>query len=198
MSATIERPASSARSARAVRAVPHEVTGATTTASLAVRGTLPTQIVLGIFRIVMGFYFVWAFLDKTFGLGFSTPSERAWINGGSPTAGFLGGVQGPFASFFNGMAGAAWADWLFMAGLLGIGLALMLGIGMRIAATAGTVLLGFMYLASLPLTTNPIIDSHVVEALAIISLAMIGAGDTLGLGRQWKSLPLVRKNSWLV
>lgn len=198
MSATIERPASSARSARAARAVPHDVTGATTTASLAVRGTLPTQIVLGIFRIVMGFYFVWAFLDKTFGLGFSTPSERAWINGGSPTAGFLGGVQGPFAGFFNGMAGAAWADWLFMAGLLGIGLALMLGIGMRIAAIAGTVLLGFMYLASLPLTTNPIIDSHVVEALAIISLAMIGAGDTLGLGRQWKSLPLVRKNSWLV
>lgn len=198
MSATIERPASSARSARAARAVPHDVTGATTTASLAVRGTLPTQIVLGIFRIVMGFYFVWAFLDKTFGLGFSTPSERAWINGGSPTAGFLGGVQGPFAGFFNGMAGAAWADWLFMAGLLGIGLALMLGIGMRIAAIAGTVLLGFMYLASLPLVTNPIIDSHVVEALAIISLAMIGAGDTLGLGRQWKSLPLVRKNSWLV
>jgi thiosulfate dehydrogenase (quinone) large subunit len=198
MSATIERPASTARSARAARAVTHEVNPAPLTASLAVRGTLPTQIVLGIFRITLGFYFVWAFLDKTFGLGFSTPSERAWINGGSPTGGFLGGVQGPFASLFNGMAGAAWADWLFMVGLLGIGLALTLGIGMRIAAVAGTVLLGLMYLASLPLTTNPIIDSHVVEALAIISLAMIGAADTLGLGRQWKSLPLIRKNSWLV
>lgn len=198
MSATIERPASSARSARAARAVPHEVTGTPLTASLAVRGTLPTQIVLGTFRIVLGFYFVWAFLDKTFGLGFSTPAERAWINGGSPTAGFLASIEGPFAGLFNGMAGAAWADGLFMLGLLGIGIALVLGIGMRVAATAGTVLLGLMYLASLPLSTNPIIDSHVIEALAIISLAMIGAGDTLGLGRQWKSLPLVRKNSWLV
>nr|WP_245530223.1 hypothetical protein [Brachybacterium faecium] len=47
--------------------------------------------VLGIARLMVGFTFLWAFLDKTFGLNFSTPAEGSWLNGGSPTAGFLGG-----------------------------------------------------------------------------------------------------------
>jgi thiosulfate dehydrogenase [quinone] large subunit len=47
---------------------------------------------LAVFRVVLGFEFLWAFLDKTFGLGYATPSARAWINGGSPTKGFLSNV----------------------------------------------------------------------------------------------------------
>jgi len=168
------------------------------TLSLAARAGRPTQVVLGVLRIALGFYFLWAFLDKTFGLGFSTPAERAWVNGGSPTTGFLSGVEGPFAGLFNGMAGAVWADWLFMIGLLGIGLALILGIGMRVAAVAGPVLLVFMYLAALPLTTNPILDDHITMALTIIALTLVGAGDVLGLGKVWKKLPIVRSNRWLV
>lgn len=41
--------------------------------------------VLAALRLTTGFIFLWAFLDKLFGLGFSTPSERAWINGGKPS-----------------------------------------------------------------------------------------------------------------
>ena len=44
-------------------------------------------------RLALGFEFLWAFLDKTFGLGYSTPSSQAWINGGSPTKGFLSGAE---------------------------------------------------------------------------------------------------------
>jgi thiosulfate dehydrogenase (quinone) large subunit len=168
------------------------------TLSLAARAGRPAQVVLGVLRIALGFYFLWAFFDKTFGLGFATPADRAWVNGASPTTGFLSGVEGPFAGFFNGMAGAAWADWLFMLGLLGIGLALVLGIGMRIAAVSGSLLLLFMYLAALPLDTNPIIDDHITMALTIVALALIGGGDVLGLGRVWKNLPVVRRNRWLV
>src|SRR5690625_2129093 len=40
--------------------------------------------VLAISRIVIGFTFLWAFLDKLFGLQYSTPAENAWIDGGSP------------------------------------------------------------------------------------------------------------------
>jgi hypothetical protein len=32
-------------------------------------------------RLAIGFEFLWAFLDKTFGLGYSTPVGRAWIHG---------------------------------------------------------------------------------------------------------------------
>lgn len=157
-----------------------------------------TGYVLGGLRIVLGWYFLWAFLDKTFGLGYATPAENAWIDGGSPTTGYLSGVEGPFANFYNGLAGNTFIDWLFMIGLLGIGLALILGIGMRIAAIAATAMLVMMFTASLPLVTNPIIDSHITEAITIIALAMLGAGQYLGLGKKWTQLPLVQKNRWLV
>src|SRR5215203_3884690 len=85
---------------------------------------------LAVLRVATGFVFLWAFLDKTFGLGYATPSAKAWINGGSPTKGFLSGVAvGPFESTFHAWAGTTWANWLFMIGLLAIGVALILGIG---------------------------------------------------------------------
>src|SRR5688572_220372 len=80
-----------------------------------------TRYVLAGLRISLGWVFLWAFLDKLFGLGRGTASEAAWINGGSPTAGFLGkGVSGPFEGMYHSIAGAAWADSLFMLGLLAI------------------------------------------------------------------------------
>ena len=97
---------------------------------------------LAVFRVVLGFEFLWAFLDKTFGLGYATPSAKAWINGGSPTKGFLSNVAvGPFEATFHSWAGTPWANWLFMLGLLGIGLALILGIGLRVAAVSGTLMM---------------------------------------------------------
>ncbi len=158
----------------------------------------PTRVVLAALRVVLGFHFLWAFVDKLFGLGFHTAPEKAWIAGGSPTTGFLSGVEGPFAGVFNAIAGAAWADWLFMAGLLGIGVALILGIGMRIATVSAVIMLFLMYLASFPMTTNPIIDDHIVDALAIAALGLIGAGDVYGLGLKWKALPIVARNHWLI
>ncbi|MEU4654594.1 hypothetical protein AB0G32_11685, partial [Streptomyces sp. NPDC023723] len=73
-------------------------------------------------RLLMGFVFLWAFLDKTFGFGYATVSGRGWVDGGSPAEGFLGRVAvGPMESTFRAWAGDAWADWLFMLGLLGVG-----------------------------------------------------------------------------
>ena len=164
---------------------------------LATVAPTPARIAIAALRVVLGFYFLWAFVDKLFGFGFATPAERAWINGGSPTTGYLSGVKGPFAGVFNAIAGQAWADWLFMAGLIGIGAALILGIGTRIATVSAVLLLALMYLASFPLETNPIVDEHVVYALAIAALGLLGAGDVYGLGRWWKALPIVQRKHWL-
>jgi thiosulfate dehydrogenase [quinone] large subunit len=165
---------------------------------------------LAVFRVVIGFEFLWAFLDKTFGLGYATPAARAWINGGSPTKGFLSRVAvGPFESILHSWAGAAWADWLFMAGLLGIGIALVLGVGLRIAAVSGTVMMLLMWAAEWPLakvtsagepsmSTNPIVDYHIIYALVLIALALTYAGHTWGLGRLWARLPFVQRNPWLL
>jgi len=154
--------------------------------------------VLAITRIAIGWVFLWAFLDKTFGLNFATVPEESWLNGGSPTSGFLNfATEGKiFHDFFAGLASPA-ADWLFMLGLLGIGLALILGIGMRIAATAGSIMLLLMWAAELRLENNPFMDDHIVYALVLIALAIYGAGRTWGLGRTWESVPIVQRFSIL-
>lgn len=82
-------------------------------------------------------------------------------------------------------------------GLLGIGLALILGIGMRLAAATGALLMVLMWSADLPLENNPIIDDHIIYALVLVALALANAGHTFGLGRQWEKLPVVADNTWL-
>lgn len=155
------------------------------------------RVVWALTRIALGLVFLWAFLDKLLGLGFATPPERAWLRGGSPTRGFLGGVEGPFAAPFQAMAGNVLVDWLFMLGLLGIGVALVLGIGMRVAAVAGALLLVLMWAASLPLANHPFLDDHLVYALVLVGLAFERAGDAWGLGGWWRGTRLVQRARWL-
>jgi len=166
---------------------------------------------LAVLRYGFGITFLWAFFDKLLALGFHTGwttnpetgaesldrfGEAAWINGGSPTEGFLMfGVpeNNPFKDIFNSMAGAAWADWLFMLGLLGIGLALTLGIGMRLAAASGALLYLLMYAASFPLENNPVVDDHLLGAISVVVLALTLSGDTWGAGKAWAKSHLVRR-----
>src|SRR3954451_7433522 len=160
---------------------------------------------LAVARVVIGFTFLWAFLDKLFRFGFATPSSRAWVNGGTPAQGFIKGIDGPFKDVFQIFANPV-GDWLFMAGLLGIGVAMIAGAGLRIAATAGTLLLLFMFMAEWPAattivngkvvsgSTNPIVDSHWHEALLLIIAAVTLAGDTWGSGKWWRALGFVKRH----
>ncbi|MFG3408905.1 hypothetical protein [Streptomyces sp. NPDC048142] len=165
--------------------------------------------VLASARVLMGFVFLWAFLDKTFGLGYATASGKGWIDGASPTAGFLGRVAvGPMESTFHAWAGAAWAHWLFMLGLLGVGPALTTGVALRLTALAGTLMMALMWVAEWPpaqhlsdgsasMSTNPFADYHLVYAVLLVALAAGSAGDVFGLGRLWARLPVIRDHGWL-
>ncbi|WP_448321291.1 hypothetical protein [Streptomyces sp. CO7] len=172
--------------------------------------TAPTSaFALAALRLATGFVFLWAFLDKTFGLGYATGAGKGWIDGGSPTAGFLGHVSvGPLQETFRGWAGATWADWLFMLGLLGIGLAVTAGVALRPAAVAGAVMMALMWAAEWPparqladgtpsMSTNPLVDHHLIHALVLVVLAAASAGRVLGAGASWARLPLVRDHRWL-
>ena len=163
---------------------------------------------LAALRIAFGLTFLWAFFDKLLALGFSTGraddgtvdrfGDAAWVNGGSPTEGFLKfGADGPFKGFYNSIAGSAWADTLFMLGLLAIGLALVLGIGMRFAAVAGATMYVLMWSVVLPPDNNPVLDDHLLGAVTVVVLALALAGDTWGLGRWWSRIPLVKHNAYL-
>lgn len=153
---------------------------------------------LAVSRILLGFIFLWAFLDKTFGLGFSTEAAKSWLSGTSPTAGFLSmGVNpdSPVASVLNGMSGSAVVDVLFMFGLLGLGIALILGVGLRIAAVGGTILMLMMWIAQFPLATNPLIDEHIIYASMLWVFAL--ARREWSLSNWWINQDFVKKNSWL-
>jgi thiosulfate dehydrogenase [quinone] large subunit len=162
---------------------------------------------LAVLRIATGFVFLWAFLDKLLGLGYATPAKGAWISGGSPTKGFLSSVHvGPFESTFHAWAGTWWANWLFMLGLGAIGIAVIAGVGLRLSATAGALMMLMMWAAEWPFaqsmstgeathSTNPIIDYHIIYALVLIVLAAASAGHTWGLGRRWADA--VGERTWL-
>jgi thiosulfate dehydrogenase (quinone) large subunit len=162
------------------------------------RQTTAIRYLSAAIRLSLGFIFLWAFLDKVFGLGHDTTSAKSWINGGSPTKGFLGSAtQGPLASLYHAIAGNPLTDVLFMAALLGIGAALLLGVAMRLAGIAGAALTVLMWSAVLPPASNPFMDDHLVYAAVLILLVLLGAENTLGLGRRWAQVPLVQRVPWL-
>jgi thiosulfate dehydrogenase [quinone] large subunit len=147
-----------------------------------------------IMRLAASFLFIWPFLDKTFGFGLTTKVANAWINGGSPIAGFLThGTSGPLAGIFQSMAGSGFVSWLFMLGLLFVGLTMLLGIGMKLGAIVGTAMLFLMYIAALPTENNPFLDEHWFYAFALIASALTHSGNYFGLGKWWSNLKFVKK-----
>jgi thiosulfate dehydrogenase [quinone] large subunit len=152
---------------------------------------------LALIRLALGWVFLWPFLDKLFGLGHETVSAKAWIHGGSPTKGFLSGAEGPFAGFYHSFAGAQWANWGFMLGLICIAVGLLSGIAMRLACAGGAALVVLMWSASLPPTNDLFMDEHLIYALVLATLAVMGAGNTLGFGRRWTKTSLVGRFPWL-
>lgn len=153
---------------------------------------------LAVARIMVGFVFLWAFLDKTMGLGFATPHGKAWLDGVSPTSYFLAKVvnpQSPLADFYHSLAGSALVDWMFMLGLLGIGLALIFGIGLRIAAVTGSALLMMMWAAEVPLKNNPLVDEHMVYTVMLWVFA--SAPRKWSLINQWLQNSYAKKNPWV-
>jgi thiosulfate dehydrogenase [quinone] large subunit len=163
-------------------------------------------VFLSLLRIAVGFIFLWAFFDKLLGLGFSTcrttnddgtysietMCDKAWVNGGHVTEGYLvygGNVNSPFHDFFVDLGGQRWTDWPFMIGLAGVGFALMFGIGTKIAMWAGTAMLAMMYMTQMLPSTNPFLDEHWIEALAIIAAVLLELGhQSIGLGSWWRKM----------
>lgn len=166
--------------------------------------------VWALLRLSLGFIFLWAFFDKLLGLGFATCKDKvsgdvmvscsdAWINGGSPTTGFLNNaVSGPFADFYNNLAGLAWVDWLFMLGLLVVGVGLLFGIFVRFAAFIGIGMLVLMWSALLWPEHTPVLDDHLIYALVLFGVALTDEHQVWGFRSWWlktsvaKSFPILK------
>lgn len=155
------------------------------------------KYVWGLLRLAIGWLFLWAFVDKLFGLGFATAANKSWLAGASPTAGFLKSAAGPFAPLYQSIAGNPVVDWLFMLGLLLMGLALILGIGIKVACYSGSLLMFMMWTSHLPPSNNPFLDDHLIYILVLVGITLAHAGQYLGLGKWWSSTSLVKKFPFL-
>ena len=169
---------------------------ATATPSTASTTAVPGMWAWTVLRVLLGWSFLWAFLDKMFGLGFATcrvPESGgsidylcsgAMIKGGSPTFGFLTfATEASHTGFlFDWMAPSApdainFADVGFMVALLALGVALMVGVFTRTAGIGGAVLMLFMFLASEVFPeNNPVNSSHIIEMVVLLGIATVGPG----------------------
>lgn len=159
-----------------------------------------------IIRLMMGWIFMWPFLDKLLGLGWATAKGSGYFeNDSTVTFGYLKfGTVGPFADLFAGMAENAFVEFLFMFGLLGIGLSLLLGMGVRIGGYSGFAMLMLMYISALPMFArnegvhNPFLDDHIIYGVLCLALAHLPSGDTWGLGKWWRKQSFVEKYPFLI
>jgi thiosulfate dehydrogenase [quinone] large subunit len=130
----------------------------------------------------------WAIFGLRIGLGWIflwSGGRFLWdsLSGaGSTTSGFLQfATFGPFADFFQGLAGNPLVDALFVWGLFLAGLGLVLGAMTRVAAAGGAALMLLIYLSAWPPEHNPVVDDHIIYVLSSVLLMFLGAGRFLGV-----------------
>ena len=167
-----------------------------------------TLAVWALLRIGLGLIFVWAFFDKLFGLGFATCRDKAgeittmcsqaWVNCGSPTTGFLkNAVTGPFADFYHNLAGNALVDWLFMIGLLVVGVGLTLGVWIRAAAAIGIIMLALMYSALLWPKNHLFLDEHLIYIITLFGVFGTAGQARWSLQGWWQDTIIAKKFPFL-
>jgi uncharacterized membrane protein YphA (DoxX/SURF4 family) len=143
---------------------------------------------LVLLRIIIGWHFLYE--------GWTKLSDPSWT-----AAGYLKGSTGPFAGVFQALANqTAWMpviDACNTYGLLAIGLALMLGVAIRLASWSGLALLALYYLtyppfftpfANLGVTEGSylIVNKTLVELFALAAVLAVPASHS-GLQTWWKA-----------
>ncbi len=129
-------------------------------------------------RLALGFLFIWGGYTKM----------GAWASGGMATKGFLGGAavhEGPFAAFFHSLAGNWTVEYLIVYGELLIGIALVLGLFLRVGAVSGALMMLLFTVAMWPIADkagdNPLVDIRVLYGLMFVMFFFTTPGRFLGV-----------------
>ncbi len=86
-----------------------------------------------------------------------------------------------------------------MLSMLAIGTALILGIGVRLAAIGGIIWMAIFYTATAIWPEhNPFMDEHIIAALVLAGVFLANAGRYYGLGKVWQRTELVKRHPILV
>ncbi len=130
-------------------------------------------------RLALGFLFLWGGIEKmqTWGGLWWSGSPKTMV-----TSGFLKyAVSGPFAGFFNGLAGNVAVEYLIVYGELLIGISIVFGIFTRVGAVSGIAMNGLFYLSRLPVQNNPFVNDYIIYMLIFAAFIFLVPGRFLGL-----------------
>ncbi len=152
------------------------------------------KVSLFLLRVSLGWMFIYAGVTKIV--------NPAWTS-----AGYMKGAK-TLSGLYGWLAGSSLlpaVDFLNEWGLTLVGIALLLGVFVRLASFGGAALMVLYYLPILdfpyPNAHAFIVDEHVVYFFAFLTLAAFRAGQVWGLERWCASLPICsrfpRLRSWL-
>jgi len=151
------------------------------------------EYTLALFRILVGWIFLAAFIDKIFGTGFQTPPGGGFIDGVSPSSYVSYVTTGLLADFYKSIAGNLAMDILLVAALLILGVTAILGIASKLTTIGSVLFLVIMYTIQLPPVDNPIIDHRIIMAVGMVAVYLLGGYERLSIHAKWKESFLVKK-----
>ncbi|MEK7148164.1 MAG: DoxX family protein [Patescibacteria group bacterium] len=145
--------------------------------------TQPQKLFLFLLRISLGFLFLYAGFTKVIDPGWSA---AGYLKGAVTFSGFYQWLASsqilPFTNFLN--------EW----GLTLIGVALILGVFVRLSAMLGAIIMILYYFPILdfPLVGEHgyIVDEHIIYATVLLLLGSLQAGRVWGLEKWCSSFPI--------
>jgi thiosulfate dehydrogenase [quinone] large subunit len=148
------------------------------------------QAALVVLRTLVGWHFLYE--------GYYKAVAPAWSRGGYPlghwsSRGYLRAATGPFADVFHRLADVPWLDMidhLVVAGLVLVGLSLLLGLFTQAGCVGALGLLAMFYLSAIPTSgamqaggegAYLLVNKNLIEAAAVFVVATFRTGRIAGL-----------------
>ena len=150
----------------------------------------PNVVVLA--RVVIGIIFLWAGLEKLIGgagawsakgfLAFGTGGTLGWpfVTGEVAEGTVFNPTHAIWVSLAANEGAMRVVDFMVQFGQISIGIALILGVATRFAATMGALMMALFFFAAWDFAYG-IVNQHFTYAVVTFGLAVIGAGNYRGL-----------------
>ncbi len=150
----------------------------------------PNVVVLA--RVVIGIIFLWAGLEKFIGgagawtakgfLAFGTSGTLGWpfVTGAIAEGTVFNPTHDIWVSLSSNEGMMKLVDFMVQFGQISIGIALILGVATRFAATMGALMMTFFFFAAWDFAYG-IVNQHFAYAVVTFGLAVIGAGNYRGV-----------------
>jgi thiosulfate dehydrogenase [quinone] large subunit len=146
-------------------------------------------------RFFLASSFLFAAFDKLVGLGYPNPWMHGYVFGGDPVGDFLRfGTGRWFGSIFVPLADFSGVlNVVIIGAMLLLGTSMLLGIGTRLSAVLGSLMLFMLFLATVPGQDMFVFDYRIAYIVLLPLLCLLGVYDEYSLKERWEATPLVRR-----